>query len=150
MVQSRATTVAAYLAALPPERREVIAAVRKVIRAHLPRGYREMMGWGVITYAIPLRRFPDTYNGQPLCYVALAAQKHYNALYLMCVYGDRSLSASLRAAFERAGLKLDMGKSCVRFRALEDLPLPAIGELIAKVPVEEYLRRYERVKGTRG
>jgi len=146
MVQSNATTVAEYLASLEPGRRKVIAAVRKTLRANMPRGYAESMTWGMICYEIPLERYPDTYNDRPLAYVALAAQKNNYSLHLMGCYGSRELEARLRAAFKDAGLRLDMGKSCVRFKGLADLPLEAIGEIVAAVPVDEYIRRYERVK----
>ncbi len=146
MVQSQAQNVAAYLAELPPERRAVVAAVRDVVLANLPRGYEEGMGWGMITYSIPLELYPDTYNRQPLCFAALAAQKNHYALYLNCVYQDRTLESALRQAFDQAGKKLDVGKSCVRFRKLADLPLPAIGKLIASVPPAAFIATYERAR----
>lgn len=144
MVQSAAATVADYLEALPAERRAVIAEVRKVIRRNLPKGYQEVMNWGAITYELPLKRYPDTYNGQPLCYAALAAQKNYFALYLMTVYGDKGLAQELRDAFKKAGKKLDMGKSCVRFKSVDQLPLDAIGRIIAAVPPDKYIAAYEK------
>jgi uncharacterized protein YdhG (YjbR/CyaY superfamily) len=144
MARSAATTVADYLAALPAERREVITEVRKVIRRNLPKGYQEVMNWGAITYELPLERYPDTYNGQPLCYAALAAQKNHFALYLMTVYGDKKLEQELRDAFEQAGKKLDMGKSCVRFKSVDQLPLDAIGRIIAAVPPDKYIAVYEK------
>jgi len=149
MVQSAATTVAGYLTELPKEKREVLAAVRKVIQKHLPRGYREAMAWGMIAYAIPLERYPATYNGQPLCYAALAAQKNYFALYLTCAYGDPGEAQKLRDGFRKAGKKLDMGKSCVRFRRLEDLPLDVIGDVIASTSPEAYITRYEGARAKR-
>jgi hypothetical protein len=134
MVTSKATTVAAYLESLPPERRKVVSAVRRVVRKHLPKGYRESMGWGHITYNIPLGRYPDTYNGQPLCYAALAAQKNHYALYLMGAYADPKRGRQLAAEFEKRGKQLDMGRSCVRFKTLDDLPLDVIGDMIASTP----------------
>ena len=148
MVASRATTVAEYLAELPADRRKVIAAVRAVVRRNLPAGYKELVGYGMICYSVPLSSYPDTYNGQPLCYAALAAQKHYFALYLMSVYGDAARTTALQDAFKKAGKKLDMGKSCVRFRTLDDLPLDAIGHTIAATPVKAFIARYEAVKKT--
>jgi uncharacterized protein YdhG (YjbR/CyaY superfamily) len=147
MVQSAAATVADYLDALPPERRAVIAEVRKVIRRNLPKGYQEVMNWGAITYELPLERYPNTYNGQPLCYAALAAQKNHFALYLMSVYGDKKLEQELRDAFRKAGKKLDMGKSCVRFKSVDQLPLDAIGRIIAAVPPEKYIAIYAKSRG---
>ena len=142
-MKSKATTVAEYLASLPEDRRKVVSKVRSVIRKHLPKGYKENIGWGAITYEIPLTRLPDTYNGQPLCYAALAAQKNYYALYLMGPYGDPKQRATLEDAFQKAGKKLDMGKSCVRFKDVDDIPLPAIGKLIASVPAEKWIAMYE-------
>jgi hypothetical protein len=147
MVSSAATTVAAYLKSLPKERSGVVSAVRAVIRKHLPTGYVESMNWGMICYEIPLSRYPVTYNGQPLALAALAAQKNYFALYLMCVHQDAALLKKLKDRYKKAGKKLDMGKSCLRFRSLDDLPLDVIGEIIASVPPDAYIARYEAVKG---
>jgi len=133
-----------YLDDLPADRRAAIAAVRAVVRKNLPKGYSEFVSWGMLNYGIPLSRFPNTYNGQPLCYAALAAQKNYCSLYLMSVYGDKKHEARLRDGFKAAGKKLDMGKSCVRFKSPDDLPLDVVGELIASVPVEKWIEIYER------
>jgi uncharacterized protein YdhG (YjbR/CyaY superfamily) len=143
MVQSKATTVEQYLEELPPERREVVSRVRKTILDNLPQGYSESMNWGMISYEIPLEDYPDTYNGQPLGYLALAAQKRYYSLYMMGVYGDSEQEAKLTEGFKEAGKKLDMGKSCVRFRKLEDVPLDVLGELIASTPPQVMIARYE-------
>ena len=146
MVTSKPQTVAGYLASLPPARRKVVAAMRSQIRKHLPRGYAEAFRWNMITYEIPLSRYPDTYNGQPLGYVALAAQKNYYALYLMGTYADARAAASLTAAFKKAGKKLDKGKACLRFRSLDDLPLPAIGKAVASTTPAKYIARYEAAR----
>lgn len=143
MVSSKATTIEAYLAELPPERREVIASVRDLVNAHLPKGFEETMAHGMIAWVIPLARFADTCNGQPLSYIALAAQKNNYALYLMCDYMNSNDDEKLRAAYARAGRKLDMGKSCLRFRSRSDLFDEAVAELIAATPVEETIRRHE-------
>ena len=143
MVRSSASTVREYLAALPRERREVVSAVRDLVQRHLPDGYRETMNWGMITWELPLSKYPDTYNGQPLCYVSLAAQKSSNALYLTGVYQDPEQETWLKKASRDAGKKLDMGKSCLRFRTLEDLPLEAIGRIVAWTSPEKYIARYE-------
>jgi hypothetical protein len=143
MVSSTASTVSEYLASLPPERRAVVAAVRKLIRRNLPKGYREAMNFGMITYEIPLTRYPGTYNGQPLAYVALAAQKNKYSLYLTCAYMDEARAKRLRDAHARAGKKLDMGKSCVRFRSLDDLELDAIAAEIASTTPVQFIERYE-------
>ena len=143
MAGSDAATVAEYLDELPDERRAVVSAVREVILEHLPEGYEETMNWGMISYEIPLERYPDTYNGQPLSYVGLAAQKRHYALYLMSVYQDPAQEAWLKDVFEEAGKKLDMGKSCLRFKKLEDLPLEAIGRLVAGTGPDQFIARYE-------
>jgi hypothetical protein len=137
-------TIAEYLAGLPTDRRATIERVRHVIRRSLPKGYKEMMNWGAINYAVPLERLANTYNGQPLCYVALAAQKQYNSLYLMTAYGDPATAAKLRSAFKAAGKKLDMGKSCIRFKSADDLPLDSIAEIIASMPIDRYIAMYEK------
>lgn len=143
MVQSKATSVTRYLAELPPERRAVVATMRDLVNAHMPPGYEEAMAFGMIGWSIPLSRYPVTYNRQPLGYVALAAQKNGYSLYLMGVYGDPVREQALRAAAVAQGRKLDMGKSCLRFRKPEDLPLETIGELIASMGVDDYIAVYE-------
>jgi len=143
MVQSKAKTVQGYLKELPPERREVVAAVRKLIRRHLPKGYVEAMRRGMISYEIPLSRYPVTYNNQPLTCVALAAQKNYFALYLTTASAGSSAERELRAAFAAAGKKLDMGKCCLRFRRLADLEMTAVAKAIASTSPEQYIEHYE-------
>ena len=136
MVSSKETTPAAYLASLPAERRKVLSAVRSVIRKHLPKGYVESMNWGMLAYEIPLSRYPDTYNKQPLMYLALAAQKNNYALYLTSVSSDKGLMDRLGAAYKAAGHKLDMGKGCLRFKTLDELPLDVIADMVASTTVE--------------
>ena len=143
MAKSRAASVEEYLSELPEDRRAVVARVREVILEHLPAGYRESMSWGMINYEVPLERYPKTYNKQPLAYAGLAAQKNYFALYLCGVYQNSAEEARLREEFERAGKKLDMGKSCLRFRKLEDLPLDAIARTIAATPPDAFIEQYE-------
>lgn len=143
MVRSRAETVEDYLSELPDERREVVSAVRDVIIENLPAGYQESMNRGMISYEIPLERYPDTYNGQPLAYIGLAAQKNHYALYLMGVYQDAELADWLQAEFEKSGKKYDMGKSCLRFRKLEDLPLDVIAEVVGRVTPDRLIAGYE-------
>ena len=143
MVQSAAATVDEYLAELPEDRRAVVTAVRDLVLRHLPAGYTETMGFGMICYGIPLSEYPDTYNKQPLCYAALAAQKRHYALYLMNVYGDSAEERRLRDAFEARGLKLDMGKSCLRFKRLDDLALDAVGAVVASTPPPAFIATYE-------
>lgn len=143
MVSGAATTVEAYLAELPPERREVIAAVRALVNANLPDGYVEGMNWGMISWEIPLSRYPATQNKQPLALAALAAQKNHYALYLMCAYAEARNEQALRVAYARAGRKIDMGKSCLRFKRMDDLLQDEVGRIIASTPVETYIAHYE-------
>lgn len=147
-MQSKATTVEQYLAALPEDRRAAIQAVRQVILENLDAGYEEGMQYGMIGYYVPHRVFPAGYHGdpkQPLPYVSLGSQKNYMALYLMAVYGDEKLLAWFTEAWKKAGKKLDMGKACVRFKKLEDVPLSVIGEVIRRVPAKAYIERYQSI-----
>ena len=142
MARSSAATVEEYLQQLPEERAEALRAVRQVILEHLPPGYVETMNWGMICYEVPLTRCPDTYNKQPLMFAGLASQKRHMSVYLMCVYSHQGSKAAFEEKFRASGKKLDMGKSCVRFKKLEDLPLEVIGETIAATPVEDYIQLY--------
>jgi hypothetical protein len=144
MTSSKAKTVARYLADLPDDRRQEIEAVLKAMRRRMPKGYQEIMGHGMIMWGIPLKQYPDTYNGQPLCYAALAAQKNYFSLHLMSVYGDPQRLARLQEGFAKVGKKLDIGKACVRFRRAADLDLGVIGDLVAEVPPAAYIARYQK------
>jgi hypothetical protein len=137
MVKSQASTVAQYLAELPDEQRAEIEAVRDVILANLPDGYVEGMAWGLITYSVPMEVSGPTYNKQPLSYVALAAQKRYCAVYLTTVMEE--FEESFRARWAETGKKLDMGKSCVRFKRASDLALDVVGDEVARLSVPEFL-----------
>lgn len=141
---AKPSTVAEYLNALPVDQRGVLTKLRHLIRKHLPKGYEEATNWGAITYQVPLKRLPDTYNKQPLCYVAIAAQNNYCSLYLMTTYGNPVKKKALEDGFARAGKKLDMGKACVRFRALDDLPLETVADIIASTPVDAYVAAYHQ------
>lgn len=147
MVTSKAKTVKEYLEELPADRRKEIAKVRSVIKKSLPKGFRETINWGMICYEIPLERYPDTYNKQPLGTAALAAQKNYNSLYLTGAYADPERRKRLEDAFRKSGKKMDMGKSCLLFRKADDLPLDAIGEIISATPPEKMIAMYESARG---
>ncbi len=148
-MRSVSRTVGEYLLSLSDDRRAVIEEVRQVILANLPEGYEEAMNWGMITYQVPLEIEPNTYNGQPLMYAALASQKHHLALYLTAVYCDDSAAAAFKEAYRATGKKLDMGKSCVRFTRLEDLPLGLIGATIGATSVDSFIAVDERRRGVR-
>ena len=136
-------TVEEYIAGLPEDRAEQITRLREVILKRLPEGYEELMDFGMIAYVIPLESYPTTYNGHPLMYAALASQKRHMSRYLMNVYGDDETCFWFTEGFTAAGKKLDMGKACVRFKKLDDLPLDHIGEAIARTSVAEYIASYE-------
>jgi len=148
-MQSKAATVEQYLEELPEGRRTAIEAVRETILASLPRGYEEVMNWGMITYQVPLETCSDTYNKQPLMLAALASQKNHMAVYLSCIYSSEEARTKFEADYKATGKRFDVGKSCVRFRTLDDLPLPLIGEAIASMGVEEYVALVKRIHGAR-
>ncbi len=135
-------TVDIYLQSLPLNRREIISALRTLILDNLPKGFQEGMEYGMIAYYIPLSRYPKTYNGQPLGYISVASHKNYISLYLMSIYGEGG--AEFKRAYKKTGKKLDMGKSCIRFKDLNDLPLGLICEMIRKYTPEEFIALYER------
>ena len=145
-MQSQAKTVQEYLSDLPNERLEAIETVRDVILDNLPDGFEEVMNWGMITYQVPLSRYPDTYNKQPLMMAALASQKNHMAVYLTGVYASDESRKKFTAAYKDTGKRLDMGKSCVRFRRLDDLPVELIGEAIAEHSVDEFINLTEQAR----
>jgi hypothetical protein len=147
-MQSSARSVQEYLKELPADRRETINAVRGVILANLPMGYEECMSYGMIGYVVPHSIYPKGYQCNPkvpLPFLNLGSQKNHMALHLMCCYGDPKLKASFEKAWTDAGKKFDMGGGCVRFKKLEDVPLEVIGQLVARLPVDAYIRRIEKV-----
>jgi hypothetical protein len=142
VVGSSARTPDEYLAGLDPERAVEVRRVRDAVNAAMPDGYVERMAWGMISWEVPIEVSGPTYNKQPLVYAALAAQKNYSSLYLNCAYASAERTEQLRRAFADAGKKLDMGKSCIRFKRADDLPLDAIGREIASTTPEEFARVY--------
>jgi hypothetical protein len=142
-VKSSAATVDEYLDELSPERRDAVSAVRETVLAKLPGGYEEMMDFGMIAYVVPLERYPKTYNGHPLTYAGISSEKRYVSVHLMNIYGDAETERWFVDSYRATGKRLDMGKSCVRFRRLEDLPLDLIGEAVGRTPVNEFIQRYE-------
>jgi hypothetical protein len=148
-VKSDASTVDAYLAELDDDRREIVDTVRDVILENLPDGYEEGMEYGMISYFIPLADHPGTYNGQPLSVAALASQKSHLSLYLNCVYADDGEAERFQAEWRETGKKLDMGKSCVRFKKLDDVPLEVVGRAIARTSPADFIAIYERSRAGR-
>jgi hypothetical protein len=152
-MQSKAKTVQEYLDQLPDHRREAISAVRDVMLKNLPKGFEEGMQYGMIGYFVPHSVYPDGYHcnpKEPLPYASLAAQKNYMSIYLMCIYGDEAHRDWFVEAWNKTGKKLDMGKSCVRFKKLEDVPLKVVGQAMKRVTVKKYIDFYEHAtKGRR-
>lgn len=144
-----AKTPREYLDTLPEDRREVVATVRKLINAHIQKGFEEGVNYGMITWSVPRKRCPDTYNGQPLGYVCLAAQKNYYTLHLFGVYMSEEALGTLRDGYAAAGKKLDMGKACVRFKRLEDLIPEAVGDAVAAMSVDDVVGMYEAARRRR-
>src|SRR2546423_350182 len=149
---SKAATVEEYLAELPEDRRAAISAVREVILANLPEGYVETMQYGMIGYVVPHSLYPAGYHcdpKQPLTYAMLGNQKNHMALYLMGAYGDEKTREWFEKAYSESGKKLDMGKACVRFKKVENLPLDVIGQAIARVPCDRYVESVEAMLKSR-
>ena len=143
VAQSTAATVEDYLAELTEERRRAIAEVRATVLAHLPDGYHETMQHGMISYVVPLETYPVTYNRLPLVYAALASQKNYMSLYLMNIYAETGAEQWFVDGFKSRGKRLNMGKSCVRFKKLDDLPIDLVGMAIARTSVAQFIELYE-------
>ena len=149
-MQSKATTIEQYLNELPADRRAQIEAVRNVVLENLPDGYEENMNWGMISYEVPLSICPDTYNKKPLMYAALASQKNNMSIYLSGVYANEELREEFMAKYKATGKKMDMGKSCVRFKTIDNLPLDVVGNAIAKFEVNDFVELYKEGRKKRG
>ena len=157
-MQSKAATVEDYIASLPEDRRAAISAVRDVIRKNLDRDYEEGMTYGMIGYYVPHRVYPAGYHcdpKQPLPFANLGSQKNYMSLHLICIYfgcGDDSPASRharwFREEWAKTGKKLDMGKACIRFRKIEDLPLELIGKAVKRVPAKAYIQFCEAARTT--
>jgi hypothetical protein len=146
VVRSSAKTVPEYIAALPVAQQRVVRQLRAFVRKHLPKGYKEAIDWGVITYAVPLTTLPDTYNGRPLCYAAIAAKKKAYTIYLMAPYGNPAQKKWMAEEFKKRGKKLNMGGSCLHLKSLDDIPLDVVGKVIASVPVDKYIAHYRETR----
>lgn len=146
-MSAKPTTVTQYLAALPPERKRALQAVRKVVKANLDPKVKEGIQYGMIGYFIPHSVYPDGYHcspEQPLPFMSIASQKNHMAVYLFCIYGDEAEAARFEKQWARSGKRLDMGKSCVRFKKLEDLCLETIGAAIKRMTAARFIEHYER------
>ncbi len=144
MMQSKANTVKQYLNELPNDRKKAISIVRQTILENLPEGYDEVMNWGMITYEVPLETYPNTYNGKSLMYAALASQKNHMAVYLMGCYMVPEVRNEFEKAYKKSGKRFDAGKSCIRFKKIDDLPLDLLGKTIASMDVNEFIELVEK------
>ena len=132
-----------YLRAVEGERGDTFRAVFDVVQAAMPAGYELSDYRGAPNWVVPLSTYPTTYNTQPLAYTAMMAHKSYLSLYLNCLYADSDEERAFRDAWAKTGLRLDLGKSCLRFRSLDDLDLGIIHDTVASVPVERFIEFYE-------
>lgn len=147
-MQSKAKTPDEYYSSLPADRREAMQALRNVIRENLDPVYIEEMGYGMPGWSVPHSVYPDGYHCNPkiaLPYAGLASQKQYMSLYLMFIYGDgnKAMHDWFVAAWKKTGKKLNMGKSCIRFRKLDDLALDVIAEAVRRTPASKWIKKYE-------
>jgi len=141
--------VRAYFEALPADRREVLEAVHEVIERNLPKGYEAGMQYGMPAWFVPHSVFPDGYHcdpSQPVPFVSIASQKKHIGLYFFCIYLDEDVRAWFESEWRKTGKRWDAGKSCVRVKRLDDIPLPLIGKLIKKVSVKKFLASYEAIR----
>lgn len=146
-MQSKAKTVDEYIASLPDERAEAIAVMRKAILKNLPKGFEETMQYGMISYVVPHKIYPSGYHCNPkeaLPFISLASQKNHFSLYHMMVYQGALKEWFLKEWKKEASKKLDMGKACIRFKKLDDVPLPLIERLVAKISPKEWIEVYEK------
>ena len=147
-MQSKATTVDDYIKELPKERQEALTRLRKVIKKNLPKGFSEGMGYGAMGYSVPHSLYPAGYHCDPkipLPFMGIASQKHFIAVYHMGVYADPKLLKWFTDAYAKTGIgKLDMGKSCIRFKKMENIPYQLIGELASKMTPQQWIDKYEK------
>lgn len=148
-MQSKAATVQEYIDSLPPDRREIVSALRTHILACIDPAYQERMQYGMIGYSVPHEIYPPGYHcdpKQPLIFLALASQKNHLSLYLSCIYDEHRDEAEFRAAWAATGKKLDMGKSCIRFKKLDDLALDVLSDTLRSLPVQRHIEMYEKYR----
>ncbi len=147
-MQSKATTVEQYLAELPADRQKAMNELRKVIKKNIPKGFREGMGYGMMGYSVPHSLYPAGYHCDPklpLPFMGIASQKNFIAVYHMGVYADPKLYKWFVGEYAKVGVgKLDMGKSCIRFKNPEKIPYQLIGELASKIIPAEWIALYEK------
>jgi hypothetical protein len=147
-MQSKATTPEAYIAEMPQERQKAFSRLRTVIKKNLPKGFKEGMGYGMMGWSIPHSLYPPGYHcnpKDPLPFMSIASQKNFIAVYHMGIYADQKLLKWFMAEHVKASpKKLDMGKSCIRYKNPEDIPFELIGELASKITPDEWIAVYEK------
>ncbi len=147
---TKASTPKAYIDQLPADRKKAISKLRTILRKHLPKGFKEEMNYNMIGYVVPHSMYPDGYHcnpSQPLPFINLASQKSHVALYHMGIYSDKKLMTWFTKRYgEEVPTKLDMGKSCIRFKKMETIPYELIGELATKLTPQEWIKIYEKHK----
>ena len=146
-MQIKANSPEEYISAVPEERKEVISKLREVILKNIPKGFEEQMNYGMIGYVVPHSIYPDGYHcdtSLPLPFMNLASQKNFVAVYHMGIYSDPKLLEWFTTEYPKhSKYKLDMGKSCVRFKKIDDIPYDLISELLRKMSVEDWISLYE-------
>jgi len=148
-MQSKATTPEQYLSELPDDRRIIMEKLRGVVSKKLPKGFNEVMSYGMLGYVVPHEIYPNGYHCTPelpLPFFNIASQKNSINIYHMALYGDKQLYDWFVTEYPKhCKSKLDMGKSCVRFKKLDDIPFDLIGELLSKLTVEDWIKMYEKM-----
>lgn len=150
-MQSGAATVEEYFESLPADRAEAMTKLRKIIKKNLPKGFKEGMAYGMVGYCVPLSAYPAGYHvspNTPLGFMAIASQKNFIALYHMGIYGDPKLLKWFTEEYPKhSKKKLDMGKSCIRFKNIDEIPYDLIGELATKMTPDQWIASYEKALG---
>ena len=148
-MQSKAQSVETYMSELPEERKAPMQRLREVFKANLPEGFNEEMNYGMIGYVVPHSIYPKGYHCSPelpLPFVNIASQKNFIAVYHMGIYSDEKLLNWFVEEFPKhSKAKLDMGKSCIRFKKMDQIPYDLIGELLTKMTVNQWIERYDSV-----
>ena len=142
---AKPTTVKQYIDSLPEERAKAIRKVRAAVNKGLPKGYKEGIQYGFIGWYVPHSIYPDGYHCDPkigVPFAGLASQKNYMSLYLMCIYGDEKQRAQFEKDWSKTGKKLNMGKSCIRFKNIDEIPLDVVTKAVKRVPVKGFLAHY--------
>jgi len=148
-MQSKAATVNDYVAELPEDRQKIVNEFRKVVKKNLPKGFQECMNYGMIGWVVPHSKYPAGYHcnpKDPLPFMGLASQKGSVNFYHMGIYADPKLLKWFTEAHAKASpKKLDMGKSCIRYKKMEDIPFQLYAELVSKISVDDWIARYEKM-----